>query len=346
MRPTWTPDAGFPVNATPEPSTDPQAPASIEIRAPWPRPSLGQVFNVVGIVLIHVGTVAALMRGVTWKLVALAAATYLVRMFAITAGYHRYFSHRSYRTSRAFQLVLAFLGTTATQKGPLWWATTHRVHHRYSDTERDVHSALRRGFWYSHMGWWLGREHETVDLEKIPDFAGYPELRWLDRYHVVGSLALIGVLVLFGGYDAFLWGYVVSTCVLMHATFTINSLAHVIGSRRYATTDTSRNNLFLALITLGEGWHNNHHHYMNSANQGFFWWEIDLSFYTLRALEKLGLVWDLRRPSPQVLRRNLLAEVGERSPLLLPRQRPAGERAATSPRLDEEPGAELHPSDA
>ncbi|AGP40542.1 acyl-CoA desaturase [Sorangium cellulosum] len=275
-----------------------------------------------GIVAIHVGTVVAIVRGATWKLAALAAATYFVRMFAITAVYHRYFSHRSYKTSRGLQFLLAVLGTTATQKGPLWWGGTHRVHHKYSDTERDVHSPLRRGFWYAHIGWWLGREHEELDLKRIPDFAGFPELRWLDRYHVVGPLGMMALLFALGGYDAFLWGYVVSTCALMHGTFTINSLAHVFGSRRYATTDTSRNNFWLALVTLGEGWHNNHHHYMSSANQGFFWWEIDVSFYILRGMEKLGLIWDLRTAPAHVLQRNLIKEVGERSPLLAPQAAP------------------------
>jgi stearoyl-CoA desaturase (Delta-9 desaturase) len=273
-------------------------------------------FNLVAIVLIHVFTIVAVARGVSLKLVAIAAATYLVRIFAITAVYHRYFSHRSYKTSRALQFVFALLGTTATQKGPLWWASTHRVHHKYSDTERDVHSPLRRGFWYAHLGWWLGREHEKTDLSLIQDFAGYPELRWLDRFHVIGPAALIAGLCIFGGYDAFLWGYVVSTCALLHGTFTINSLAHVFGSRRYATTDTSRNNFWLALITLGEGWHNNHHHYMASARQGFFWWEIDVSYYVLRALSMLGLVWDLRPVPEHVKKRNLLSEVGEKAPLL------------------------------
>lgn len=225
---------------------------SVVVARPRPPRTLGWYVNVIAIVAIHVLAVVAVARGATWKLVGLAAATYLVRIFAITAVYHRYFSHRSYKTSRVFQLVLAFLGTTATQKGPLWWGSTHRIHHRYSDTERDVHSPLRRGFFYSHMGWWLGREHEHTDLSLIPDFAGYPELRWLDRNHIVGPVALMAGLALFGGWDAFLWGYGVSTCLLMHATFTINSLAHVFGSRRYATTDTSRNNVWLALLTLGE----------------------------------------------------------------------------------------------
>ncbi|MGK3999835.1 acyl-CoA desaturase [Sorangium sp. So ce1024] len=299
----------------------PSSPTRVVV--PKPGPSFGQIFNVLGITAIHVGTVVAIVRGATWKLAALAAATYFIRMFAITAVYHRYFSHRSYKTSRGLQFLLALLGTTATQKGPLWWGGTHRVHHKYSDTERDVHSPLRRGFWYAHMGWWLGREHEELDLKRIPDFAGFPELRWLDRYHVVGPLGMIALLFAVGGYDAFLWGYVVSTCALMHGTFTINSLAHVFGSRRYATTDTSRNNFWLALITLGEGWHNNHHHYMSSANQGFFWWEIDVSFYILRGMEKLGLIWDLRTAPAHVIQRNLVKEVGERSPLLAPQAAPA-----------------------
>jgi stearoyl-CoA desaturase (Delta-9 desaturase) len=289
--------------------------ASVQV-APSSRRSLSQVGNLVAIALIHVFAIVAVIRGVSLKLVALAAAIYLVRMFAITGGYHRYFSHRSYKTSRAFQLVLALLGTTATQKGPLWWAATHRNHHKYSDTERDIHSPLRRGFWYAHLGWWTGREHEKTDLSQIPDLAGYPELRFIDRFHVLGVAALIAGLLIFGGYDAFLWGYGVSTCALMHGTFTINSLAHVFGSRRYATTDTSRNNLWLALITLGEGWHNNHHHYMASARQGFFWWEIDVAYYVLRGLSVLGLVWDLRPVPEHVKTRNLLALVGEKAPLL------------------------------
>jgi stearoyl-CoA desaturase (Delta-9 desaturase) len=276
-----------------------------------------QWHNVIALVAIHVITVLTILHGVTLKLVLIALGTYFLRMFAITGVYHRYFSHRSYKTSRIFQLVLAFLGTTATQKGPLWWAAAHRLHHKHSDTERDLHSPARRGFWYSHMGWWLGREHEQTHFDMIPDFAGYPELRWLDKHHLIGPWTLgIGCAILFG-VEGGLWGYFVSTCFLMHATFTINSLAHVWGSRRYATKDTSRNNFWLALLTMGEGWHNNHHHYMSSTNQGFFWWEIDVTYYILKGLEKLGLVWDLRRPPERILRKDLIADVGERCPLLV-----------------------------
>jgi stearoyl-CoA desaturase (delta-9 desaturase) len=278
--------------------------------------------SLLGIIAIHVATIVAIARGVTLFLVLFAVATYFLRMLAVTAVYHRYFSHRAYKTSRAFQFLLALLGLTATQKGPLWWAATHRIHHRESDTERDVHSPYRRGFWYSHMGWWLGREHESPDEHLIKDFSRFPEIRFLDRYHLIGPALMMLACWLVAGADGILWGYVVSTCALMHGTFTINSLSHVFGSRRYATTDTSRNNFWLALITMGEGWHNNHHHYMSSANQGFFWWEIDASFYILKALEKVGLVWDLRKVPEQALKRDLLVDVGERCELLLPKGAP------------------------
>jgi stearoyl-CoA desaturase (delta-9 desaturase) len=265
------------------------------------RRSPGQLFNAVGITLIHIGTVYAFWRGADRGLVAMAVVFYFARMFAVTGAYHRYFAHRTYKTSRVFQFVLALVGTSATQKGPLWWAATHRLHHKYSDTVDDVHSPKQRGFWYSHMGWWLGRDHEATQWSQIKDFAKYPELVFLESWHVLGVFACMAIAAAMRGFDGFLWGYVVSTCFLLHGTFTINSLAHVYGSRRYETSDTSKNNLWLALITMGEGWHNNHHHYMGSANQGFFWWEIDLTYYLLKALEKIGLVWDVKKAPQHVV---------------------------------------------
>jgi stearoyl-CoA desaturase (delta-9 desaturase) len=235
-----------------------------------------------------------------WRWLGLAAALYAVRLFGITAGYHRYFSHRSFRTSRAFQLVLAVLGTAATQKGPLWWAAHHRDHHRYSDGPEDIHSPLERGFWWSHVGWILSRRHDETKLERVKDLARYPELRLLNRFHAVPPLALAAILFVAGGWPALLWGYFVSTVALWHGTFVINSLAHVFGRRRYETADGSRNSLLLALVTFGEGWHNNHHFYSASARQGFFWWEVDVSYYLLRALAAVGVVWDLRSPPPQI----------------------------------------------
>jgi stearoyl-CoA desaturase (delta-9 desaturase) len=232
--------------------------------------------------------------------IALAAALYAVRMFAITAGYHRYFSHRAFKTSRVFQFVLAWLGASSAQKGPLWWAAHHRDHHRYSDGPDDIHSPLERGFWWSHVGWILATRYDATRLDRVKDLAKYPELRWLDRWHLVPPAVLAAVLLLAGGLPALLWGFFVSTVLLWHGTFVINSLAHVVGRRRYETGDGSRNSLALALITFGEGWHNNHHFYASTANQGFFWWEIDLSYYALRGLETVGVVSELRTPPPHV----------------------------------------------
>jgi stearoyl-CoA desaturase (delta-9 desaturase) len=238
-----------------------------------------------------------------WRWLALAAALYLVRMFAVTAGYHRYFSHRTYRTSRGFQLFLAVLGGMAAQRGVLWWAAHHRDHHRFSDGPEDVHSPLRRGFWWSHVGWILSRRHEATKLDRVRDLARYPELRFLDRHHYLPPTALGVALFLAAGWPGVLWGFFVSTVALWHGTFAINSLTHLFGRQRYETGDGSRNSFVLALLTLGEGWHNNHHFYPASTAQGFFWWELDVSFLVLRVLSALRLVSGLRTPPSRILRR-------------------------------------------
>jgi len=257
-------------------------------------------------IALHVALVAALFVRVDALALVLCAATYFWRMFGITGGYHRYFAHRAYKTSRVFQFLLAWLGCSALQKGPLWWASHHREHHRHSDTPKDPHSPHETSFWWSHVGWILSTDHVDTPWEAIPDWARYPELRWLDRNHWIPGVALAVLCFLVGGWSGLVWGFVVSTILVYHATFTINSLSHLFGKRRYATTDDSRNNLFLALITLGEGWHNNHHHYQSSANQGFFWWEIDISFCLIRVFSWVGLVWDVRKPGEKALTHRLL----------------------------------------
>jgi stearoyl-CoA desaturase (delta-9 desaturase) len=254
--------------------------------------------------LMHLACFTVVLVGASWSAVALCLVLYFVRMFGLTAGYHRYFSHRSYKTSRAFQFLLAALACAATQKGPLWWAAHHRRHHRFSDQEGDVHSPVRSGFWWSHVGWILSTKYEETDFDGIKDFARYPELRWLNRWHLIPAIALAVSCYLIGGWQYLVWGYVISTVMLYHGTFVINSLAHVWGNRRYETTDDSRNNFWLAIITGGEGWHNNHHHYMASVRQGFFWWEIDTSYYLLRLLSWFGIVWDLRLPPEHLLKGN------------------------------------------
>jgi len=251
---------------------------------------------------VHVAAVVGVaLVGFSWKGVALALALYYVRMFGVTGGYHRYFSHRTYRTSRAFQFVLAVLAQSSVQKGALWWAAHHRDHHKYSDTPKDPHSYRDYGFWYSHVGWILSRDTEETDYSRISDLARYPELRWLNNWHVVPGVALAVGLWLVGGWPALVWGFFVSTTLLWHGTFTINSLSHIWGRRRYQTTDDSKNNPVLAIVTMGEGWHNNHHYYPRSVRQGFRWWQIDMTYYVLRALALVGIVWDLHVPSQKVI---------------------------------------------
>jgi len=232
--------------------------------------------------------------------IATCLALYVIRMFAITAGYHRYFSHRSYQTSRWFQFVLACIGCSALQKGPLWWAAHHRYHHQHSDQDTDIHSPVRRGFWWSHVGWILCTRYDDTNYNRVKDLAAYPELCWLNRFCLVpGVLMALGCFLTLG-WAGLLWGFLVSTVLLYHGTFTINSLCHLFGTVRYRTPDGSRNNLALALITLGEGWHNNHHFYASSTRMGFFWWEIDVSYYGLKLLSWFGIVWDLKQPPKRV----------------------------------------------
>lgn len=245
--------------------------------------------------------VGVIATGWSWTGLLLALGLYAVRMFGLTAGYHRYFSHRSYKTSRVFQFLLALLGTTATQKGVLWWAAHHRAHHKYSDTPRDIHSVRQQGFWWAHVKWVLVETYLETDFARIKDFARYPELLWLNKYHLVPPILMAAGLALVGGWWALLWGFFVSNTLLWHGTFCVNSLAHLWGRRRYQTTDDSRNSLFIALITLGEGWHNNHHYYQRSERQGFYWWEIDITHYVLRVFSLFGLVRELHEP-PKAIR--------------------------------------------
>jgi stearoyl-CoA desaturase (delta-9 desaturase) len=249
--------------------------------------------------LAHLVPLLAIVTGVHARDLLLCAALYLGRMFFITAGYHRYFAHRSYKLARVPQFLMAFGGTTAAQKGPLWWAGHHRDHHRFADTDRDVHSPLK-GFWWSHVGWILADRYKATNFNGIRDFARYPELRWLNRYDWVGPWMLGVACFLIGGWSGLVVGFFGSTVLLWHGTFIVNSVAHVFGRRRYDTDDLSRNSLLVALVTGGEGWHNNHHHYQASARQGFFWWEIDTTFYLLRLLSWVGVVRGLRTPPARV----------------------------------------------
>jgi stearoyl-CoA desaturase (delta-9 desaturase) len=283
--------------ADPPPAPGPRRPDErINRRASIPFFAL-HVVAVVGVVIF----------GVTTQAFVLFLVMVFGRTWFITAGYHRYFSHRAYRTSRAFQLVLAMGGATCAQKGPLWWAGHHREHHRHSDTERDVHSPLR-GFWWSHVGWVLCDRYDEVPTERIKDFARFPELRFVDRWNGLFPWLAAVACLLIAGWPGLFLGFFMATVVVWHNTFLVNSLTHVMGRRRYVTTDTSRNNLLVALTTLGEGWHNNHHYHQSSARNGFFWWELDVTWYVLKALSWIGVVRDLKVPGPEVLAANRVAD--------------------------------------
>jgi len=280
--------------------------------------------RILPMVVLHLMCLGVVWVGWSPVAVATAVVLYLIRMFAITGFYHRYFSHRSYKTTRGWQFVFAVMGNSAVQRGPLWWAAHHRHHHRYADRDEDIHSPVLHGFLWSHIGWLTSRENFATRWKYVPDWKAYPELRFLNRFDVLVPVLL--ALLLYGlgellaavapglgtnGPQMLIWGFFISTTVLLHATFTINSLDHMFGSRRYATGDTSRNNWLLALITLGEGWHNNHHHYAVSARQGFFWWELDITYYLLKLMARLGIVTDLRPVPADVKRPSGLPETGE-----------------------------------
>jgi stearoyl-CoA desaturase (delta-9 desaturase) len=273
--------------------------------------STGDLSHYTGIVVfagIHLMCVFVLQTGLRWQWVVLAVASYYLRMFAVTAGYHRYFSHRSYKTSRVMQFVLAFLAMTSAQKGVLWWAAHHRHHHKYSDQKGDVHSPVQRGFWFSHVGWILSKNSQRTEFDLVKDFSNDPEIVLLDRYYLVPPIAYAVLLYAVWGFPGLIWGFFVSTTVLYHCTFFINSLTHIVGRVRYKSNDQSKNSFVLAILCCGEGWHNNHHYYQLAANQGWFWWEVDLSYYILIVLSWVGIVRDLRNPPDYIKARTIDAQ--------------------------------------
>lgn len=282
-------------------------------------------------ILLHVAAVVTpFLVPITWTAVGLCVLFYFVRMFGITGAYHRYFAHRSYKTSRWFQFVLAWIGCSAMQKGPLWWAGHHRHHHKYSDEEEDPHSPIVRTVWWSHVGWVISGRYRRSPEGAMKDFEDYPELRLLDSFFTWVPGILLGVLCYWiDGWSGVVWGLLVSTVLLYHATFLVNSACHLFGRRRFQTTDQSKNCWWAALLTMGEGWHNNHHHYQSCARQGFKWWEVDVTYYVIRMLGAVGLVWDIREPTEKALKSNLV----ERA-----EPEPASQR--TRPRHDD-----LHPRD-
>jgi len=262
-------------------------------------------------IFLHAGCLGVIWVGWSWFAVWTAVALYFIRMFAVTGIYHRYFSHKTYRTSRFGQFLLALLGATAVQRGALWWAYHHRDHHKHSDGPEDVHSPHVHGFLWSHIGWITSRRNFPTDYSKIPDLAKFPELVFLNRFDwlvpVLLAVSLFGAgawlesaaptLGVTAG-QLLVWGFFISTTALFHGTASINSFTHLWGKRRFNTTDDSRNSFILAIVCLGEGWHNNHHRYQSSTRNGFYWWEIDITYYGLKALSWTGFIWGLK-PVPK-----------------------------------------------
>jgi len=269
-----------------------------------------QWINAWSFILSHVAVLGAIWSGVTWQAAMLCVVLLVVRLWGVTAGYHRYFAHRTYKTSRAFQFFLAFLAQSSSQKGALWWAAHHRVHHKLSDQPGDVHSPVQNSLFYAHVGWLFDGTEDTR-WDKIRDFAKYPELRWLNKHWAVPPTVLAIACFAIAGWPGLFIGFFLSTVLLWHNTFLINSLTHVWGKRRFDTTDDSRNNFLTAILTLGEGWHNNHHHYQSSCRNGFYWWEIDVTYYVLKSLSWVGLVWDLREVPEHVLEEGRRRDRGE-----------------------------------
>jgi len=252
-------------------------------------------YQTIPFMIVHlIAIIGIFYVSITGKLILLCVLTYYIRMFGISGGYHRYFAHRSYKTSRVFQFLMAFLAQTSSQKGALWWASYHRHHHMYPDQPEDAHSPVQHGFWWGHVGWILSPHHKDTKYQLIKDFAKYPELMFLNKFEFIPTLTLAGLLYVFGGWPALYWGFFLSTTILWHGTFSVNSITHMFGWQRYKTDDTSTNNFWVTALTNGEGWHNNHHHTPWSSRHAHAWWEIDVSFYLLKVLSFFRIVWDLK----------------------------------------------------
>ena len=273
-----------------------------------PDPTQDRVewFRCVPYILIHLGALLVFFTPFAWPCFAILLISYAARMFAITAFYHRYFSHRTFKTSRVVQFLGAFVACASGQRGPLWWAAHHRMHHRHSDTEHDSHSPHHKNFLWSHTLWFMTDYALPTFLKEIPDWVKFKELRLINRYDWIAVLFLALVCYFLGEWATFeawtgmnglsmlAWGFFLPTVLLYHATFSVNSLTHMFGKKKYETGDESRNNWLVSIITFGEGWHNNHHFFPGSARQGFSPWEIDPTYYGLRLLSLLGLVSNLR----------------------------------------------------
>ncbi|HEY1909661.1 MAG TPA: fatty acid desaturase [Vicinamibacterales bacterium] len=232
-----------------------------------------------------------------WAYIGLWAASHFVRALGLTLMYHRYYAHRAFKMNRGARFVWTLIGTAAMQKGPIWWAGHHVMHHKFADREGDPHSPMISGFYYAHVGWFLhDTKFDQLDASNpvVRDFGKFPEIAWLEKYFIIPPTVMAVAMYLYGGWPWLVYGFCLPTMTLAHATFCINTVNHLFGSRRFETMDDSRNNPITAFFAVGEGWHNNHHRYQRAARNGFYWWEFDLTWYTMKAMAALGLVWDMQ----------------------------------------------------
>lgn len=295
-----------PVNSAETAAAVEAVPAVGPLRRKGPR-GLTSYMAATAFIGLHVACVGVFFVDFSWTCLALFLGFYSIRVFGLTAGYHRYFAHRGYKTSRWFQFVIGCMGASSLQRGPIWWAGHHRGHHKYSDTDLDPHSPITRSVFWSHVGWVLSNEYNDTPWDQMKDWQKYPEMKWLDRFDILPGIAVAVFCLAVGGWAGFFWGFVLGTVAVYHVTFMVNSVCHLFGRRRFATTDASRNNWLVALLTFGEGWHNNHHHYPSAARQGFRWWELDISYVTLKVLSWFGIVWELRQPTRRALAAKAIA---------------------------------------
>jgi stearoyl-CoA desaturase (delta-9 desaturase) len=255
-------------------------------------------FAVTIYILLHLGCFGILYTGVSAEAMAVLCVAFLIRALGVSIVYHRYFAHRSFRTSRLMQFCLGLYGSLTVLGGLLWWAQTHREHHRHADTPDDIHSPAFHGFIYSHCGWFLDDRHRSLDLSKVRDLARFPELIWLERLDVLSKLSYIACCYWLFGIVGVVWGFFVPAVIVLQMVHWIQSVSHSIGGyRRYASLDDSRNHWLFGIISFGEGFHHNHHCFPNSARLGLHWWEFDASYFVLLALEWSGLIWDLKVPT-------------------------------------------------
>jgi len=259
-------------------------------------------FLVIALVSFHLGAVAALFFFHWSALIVFATIWILAQNVGIAMGYHRLLTHRGYATPKWLEYCIAICGALALQGGPIYWVAVHRMHHKYTDKPGDPHSP-RDGKWWSHMGWIMNAtlRDETEALKQYaPDLSRQPFYRWLNRLHWV-PLTVVGLsLFAFGGWSWLLWGAFLPVTIGLHVTWMVNSVTHLWGRRRFSTSDDSRNNLWVALLTGGEGWHNNHHANPVSARHGLAWYEVDFNYFAIRLLKILGLAKHVKTASLKV----------------------------------------------